>query len=62
MAQAAYPQIVVELIDVHEREYGDDDGVFAVPTYQLNGTLLSLGNPDWESLRSRLEQVIATSQ
>ena len=54
-AAARYPNIVVQLIDLDELDGGPPpDPVVAVPTYVLNGRVISLGNPDAEQLFARL--------
>jgi alkyl hydroperoxide reductase subunit AhpF len=47
-----FPQLKVNLIDVSEA--GDElpESVLAVPTYVLDGTVVSLGNPHIEDLAS----------
>lgn len=46
-----FPEIRVELRDMNQ-DWPDD--VFAVPTYVLNGRVISLGNPTREELRQKL--------
>jgi alkyl hydroperoxide reductase subunit AhpF len=54
-AAARYPNIVVQLIDLDDLDGGPPpDPVVAVPTYLLNGRVISLGNPDAEHLFGRL--------
>jgi alkyl hydroperoxide reductase subunit AhpF len=48
------PDVTVEMIDLNE--VGDKpDGVFAVPTYVINGRIVSLGNPTREELVQKIE-------
>lgn len=57
----AYPGIAVEIVDVNE-PLGRPlpDAVVAVPTYLLDGVVLSLGNPHLASLREKLAAVALT--
>lgn len=54
------PQVDVRLIDLSLDEHDRPASVFAVPTYLLNGELLSLGNPDEEELIACLQSALAT--
>lgn len=47
-----FSDLDVELLDMTNRELPDN--VFAVPTYLLNGRVISLGNPTREELRRAL--------
>lgn len=47
-----FPELAVELLDLNEVERPDE--VFAVPTYLLNGRVISLGNPTRQELRQKL--------
>mgnify|MGYP002713032385 CR=1 FL=1 len=49
-----FPEIMVEVLDTGETPM--PDGVFAVPTYVLNGRIISLGNPTRKELNSKLEK------
>src|SRR6478735_10697177 len=40
------PSVHVEIIDVDTTQEALPDAVFSVPTYTLNGRVVSLGNPD----------------
>jgi len=54
----AYPGISVEIVDVGRAEAGEvPDAVIAVPTYLLDGVVVSLGNPNLASLREKLAAV-----
>lgn len=51
----AYPGVTVEIVDVSEASgSGLPDAVIAVPTYLLDGVVVSLGNPHLASLREKL--------
>jgi alkyl hydroperoxide reductase subunit AhpF len=52
---ARYPDIVVRVIDLAELQGPPPDPVVAVPTYVLNGQVVSLGNPYAEELFARLQ-------
>lgn len=51
-----FPDVKIELLDLNSEE--QPDFVFAVPTYVLNGRIISLGNPYREDLRRRLQASI----
>ncbi len=54
----AYPGISVEVVDVGRVEAGAvPDAVIAVPTYLLDGVVVSLGNPNLASFREKLAAV-----
>ncbi len=55
----AYPQLAVRIVDIREPAVERDD-VFAVPTFVLDGQVLSLGNPLESTLREKIE-VLLTS-
>jgi hypothetical protein len=40
------PSVLVEIVDVDNIPEALPDMVFSVPTYTLNGRVVSLGNPD----------------
>lgn len=51
--------VMVEIVDVDTTQESLPDVVFSVPTYTLNGRVVSLGNPDArfvQQLRALLEQ------
>ncbi len=50
-----FPDIDIALVDVSPEEWPNE--VFAVPTYMLDGKVISLGNPTREGLQDRLESV-----
>jgi hypothetical protein len=58
-AAARYPDVVVRLIDLDELGGNPPpDPVVAVPTYLLNGRVVSLGNPYPEELFARLHEAV----
>ncbi len=52
-------------IDVEVRQLNDEEGwpeaVIAVPTYLLEGRVLSLGNPDPDWLYDQMEETLGVS-
>ena len=50
-----FPEVMVEILDTEETAL--PEGVFAVPTYVLNGRIISLGNPTRQDLKKKLELV-----
>lgn len=50
-----FPEVHLEIVDVHAPEAEIPEVVFATPTYLLNGKLWSLGNPYLKDVRQRLE-------
>ena len=54
---SAYPQLAVSIVDVREAT-GHEEDVFAVPTFVLNGRVLSLGNPQSSYLDGEIEALL----
>jgi CRP-like cAMP-binding protein len=53
--QRSHPEIVVEIVDLDAVSSGGiPDGVFATPTFVLNGRVVSLGTPGWDDLMALL--------
>ena len=52
-----YPQLAVRLVDLSESATRPEE-VFAVPTFMLNGRVLSLGNPQRSRLRGEIEALL----
>lgn len=48
-----FPQLSVELVDMETPDRPPN--VFAVPTYVLNGRIISLGNPYRDDLRQEIK-------
>ena len=48
--------VQIHLIDVGQEPHRRPETVFAVPTYILDGEILSLGNPRFEELLATLKQ------
>ena len=54
LVRSGHPQVDVDVIDVDEQGIDVPESVIAVPTYLLDGVVISLGNPDPDALRRRL--------
>jgi hypothetical protein len=50
-----WPDLEVRLLDLSEPHVVRPPAVFAVPTYVLDGRVISLGNPDRDWLLAQLE-------
>jgi Thioredoxin domain len=58
-AAERYPNVVVRVIDLDQLDGNPPpDPVVAVPTYLLNGRVVSLGNPYPEELFARLHEAV----
>ncbi len=55
-AAARYPSVVVRVVDLDLGGSPPPDPVVAVPTYVLNGRVVSLGNPYPEELFAHLRE------
>lgn len=55
-----FPQIVIELIDMETSSRPRD--VYAVPTYVLDGRIISLGNPYRDDLRREIKEALIRHQ
>ena len=56
---ARHPTVMVRIIDLDELDGNPPpDPVVAVPTYLLNGRVVSLGNPYREDLFARLRETV----
>ena len=58
-AARRYPALDVGIVDIGAPGVTVPDDVFAVPTYKLNGRVISLGNPTTEGLNLELEDAFA---
>lgn len=54
-----YPAVQVEVIDLGANASRNWDDVFSVPTYVLDGKIISLGNPSLVELEQRLSLLLA---
>jgi Thioredoxin domain len=55
-----FTNVNVELIDLDEEGSVNADDVFSVPTYVLDGRVLSLGNPTASHLFERLKLALSS--
>ncbi len=55
-----FPQLMVELVDLGKPNRPQE--VFAVPTYVLDGRIISLGNPYLDELRQHIKTALNLSQ
>ena len=53
--RSQFPDVDIEMRDMSQEKPED---VFAVPTYVLNGRVISLGNPTREELRQKLTNAL----
>lgn len=54
-----FPQVVIELVDLTGAKLPEH--VFAVPTYELDGRVISLGNPYRHDLTRQLQEALEGS-
>jgi len=47
-AREQYPELDVKVVDIGVSSEEQPQGVFAVPTFVLDGEVVSLGTPSWE--------------
>lgn len=52
-----FPQITIELVDLSAQKRPDE--IFAVPTYVLDGKVISLGNPYLTELQKKLQDALS---
>lgn len=53
-AAAHFPALSVEVVDLDESPVPPE--IFATPTFRLEGHIVSLGTPTWESLARRIAE------
>lgn len=53
-ARREFPHVDVSVVDLGVSSERQPAGVFAVPTFVLDGEVVSLGTPSWERLRPLL--------
>lgn len=53
-----FPQLLTEIINLDEPDSDKPDYVFAVPTYALDGKVISLGNPYREQMFARIKSAL----
>lgn len=54
-----FPQIIAEIVNLEDPCTAKPETVFAVPTYLLDGHVVSLGNPYREHLFARIAEVLS---
>ena len=59
--RARFPALQVEVVNLSEQPIEPPDAVFAVPTFLLDGKVLSLGNPRPAELLQRLAAGLAAN-
>lgn len=52
-----FPEVIIELVDLSGTKRPQD--VYAVPTYVLDGKIISLGNPYTHELRKKLQDALS---
>ncbi len=57
-ADEQFPNLEVDIVDMNETE-PDRDDVFAVPTFVLEGRVLSLGNPQESELHDEVASLLS---
>ena len=57
-ADEQFPNLVVDIVDMNEADLERDD-VFAVPTFVLEGRVLSLGNPQESELHDEVASLLS---
>lgn len=57
-----YPTLEVIVLDLDVPGVAIPERVFAVPTFCLDGAIVSLGTPDWESLCARIDAILAVNE
>ncbi len=55
----ALPGVTIAIVDLSEPGVARPDPVFAVPTYLLDGRIISLGNPEFEWIVDQISPVTA---
>ena len=58
-ARGRFPALRVEIVNLSEQRSEPPEAVFAVPTFLLDGEVLSLGNPRPADLMQRLSAGLA---
>jgi hypothetical protein len=51
-----FPEVAIELVNLTPHNRPSD--IFAVPTYKLNGKIISLGNPYLRDLRRKIQDAL----
>ena len=56
--QQTYENVEVEVMELDGENSANPDDVFSVPTWVLNGKIISLGNPSFHELSAKLSQAL----
>ncbi len=59
--ERSFPQLRTEIVNLDDAQAEKPDSVFAVPTYVLDGQILSLGNPHREVFISLIRNALSSS-
>lgn len=57
-ADKQFPNLEVDIVDLNQTQ-PDRDDVFAVPTFVLEGRVLSLGNPQESDLHDKVSSLLS---
>ncbi len=57
-AREQFPDVDVKIVDVTVSSEEQPQGVFAVPTFVLDGEVISLGTPSWDRLAPLLDATL----
>jgi len=57
-ARELYPHLEIKIVDIGVSSEEQPQGVFAVPTFVLDGEVISLGTPSWERLEPLLQAAV----
>lgn len=61
-AREQYPALDVKVVDIGVSSEQRPQGVFAVPTFVLDGEVVSLGTPSWDRLAPLLDATLNGSE
>ena len=59
--EARVPDLRVELVDLEDPRADVPPEIFSVPTYMLDGDIISLGNPYIEQLEASVRRYVTAS-
>lgn len=54
----SYENVQIEIMELDGENAANPDDVFSVPTWVLNGKIISLGNPSFNELFAKLSQAL----
>ena len=61
-AAAQFPELKVSITNLDMPNAVVPDTIFAVPTFCLDGRIVSLGTPNWRALKQKIRSSLTTSQ